>query len=501
MQNKLSQYIVVILSLAVSWLFFSSNEYFSYTGISLSFLCLAIFSYYYTKKSIQNTIYFIFTCVLASFLVIRAEPFTTFLNFIALIYSTSFIIRPPQSSQSSSIFKVVFLPLKISADLLFTSKKDFYSALDFRSKLKKLFTFEPKFSKILLSNNLLLQVTITFFVLVIIIPLLASVNPIFRDLANNLFSQINLDPIYDFLIYLLENLLTSVTVSRLILFAFLLGYLPGIILNSTKPNLQTSKSASNDLDLVVPKSATFVTVLVFIFTQISLYLASSDYLATLGYSYGRLVNEVFFQLSFVSVTICSLVYFERKSTRLTKILSSLLILECFALLIFAFKSDFDYVYYWGQTHKRLYGYAIVALLAGIYILLCTKIFVPTTKKLNYLFYSTVYALLLLFIVNITNFDYQIYKNPPKESDGVVYKYLDELSTDSEHYTEIYDLMEVQNNFQKFKFKIHGNSSTISRNISRLQTKYSDPHFDLRTFNWSEYKEYQKVKEIQIIDKK
>ncbi|MEM1312069.1 MAG: DUF4153 domain-containing protein [Patescibacteria group bacterium] len=286
--SQLTRYIVILVSICIPFLVFSSNNYFSYSGIALAFMLISLFSFIYSDKKLVHIVFFIISAVLAFFLVFRADSLLTIFNLIGLIYSISFLISSPESNDSSNILKLIILPWKLFMGLTFATKDGFYDNLlswkqsisnaDQKSESKlTIFTFWKQLTSFKLSDNFLLQIAVTVLVLVFIVPLLASVNPVFQDIVVNIISNINFRFLSEYLNSILESIFTFTTVSRILIFIFLLSFLPGIV---TKKDLDDEgfDLKLDKTNLLLPKVSTFLVVLGFTFTQIGLYLASSEYL-------------------------------------------------------------------------------------------------------------------------------------------------------------------------------------------------------------------------------
>lgn len=108
---------------------------------------------------------------------------------------------------------------------------------------------------------------------------------------------------------------------------------------------------------------------------------------------------------------------------------------------------------------------------------------------------------MVISVNTLNFDNLIYNNPPKESTGVVHEYLETLSTDSENLAAIYSHSQEMAQEKNEQNSDEYYYSRINQKVLELKEKYDDPRFDWRTFNWSEYKAYKTLENVEVIDKK
>ena len=493
MSQSSHKYLAVILSALIPFFVIGSITSFTNTGTALGFIILGTFYYFLSKKSVLNTTYLVSTIILATFLIIRSNALTTFFNVSLLIYLLSFLTKDPIEENKASLVNLVLWPVLVIPDILQVKSRGFYDGffkflkqdnkkdeIQNQDKESWKIQMEEKAKK---DNNLFFQVFISLVLIAIIIPILASINPIFADFINSMLGFSNL---WDFLI-------SSVNISqfyRILFFGLLLIIIPKVIISKNKEFILKKEDTESERILTIPKSVTIATILVFIVTQFQLYFLSQSYLEELGYSYSQLNNEIFVQLSIVTFIIFSLIYFERSQQKLAKILSYILIAESVILLSFAFKSDFDYVSNWGFTEKRLYGFAVIGWLFGLFSLLVLKISKLIEKKI--LLQSILILSASIFIViNIANFDWLIWNvNKTRETQGIEYDYLSRLSTDANNYKELYEITQTEE-------VDYSTAANVEWNIIKLQEKYENG-IDIRHFNLSEYNQYLEIKDLDVM---
>jgi len=439
--------------------------YFPYLGIATSLITLSSLVFFFKKnKSIFNLILYILTLVFSFFIVYNSNLFLTFLNILAVLLLGSLIALP------KSELNLGFLQFLISPITVFFEAFETPSDYKFKLSLKTNTQTYVEIGKSLL---------ISVIILLVILPLLASANPFFNKLVADVIEIFNLR-------ILLENLFSAnyfVWLIRAFVFAILTLFVPRLITfinNSTVKQLSITNPLSS-VDLFLPKFLVCLIIFIFFITQTQLYFASPETLQALGYSHSAYAREVFGQLSIVALVILGLIYNDKSKKKLSIMLSYFLVFEGIFLTFIALKSDYDYSLNWGFTYKRLWGFTGVFGILGIFVLYIQKCaeFVKGVILL---------ISLLLIGVNIANFDYLIFHHRKSTThSGTDYLYLSGLSSDSQSYGELLSMLE--------KIKQTNNLATrrVLTKINKLQKKYRQ--LDLRTFNFSEYLQYQKIKSI------
>ncbi len=439
---------------------------FPFAGLSISFSLLATLVYYIkVRKSYTETLLFLIILALCACLVLRANLFLTFLNVSTILFLGAFYIKPELKDFRFSFFELIFAPIS-------TVWKSFQT--------KNEYTWESAFSassKIVNLSKTLKTVAMTSAILIVIIPLLASANPIFSKLVTNVFDVKRI----------LEFLLpkdVEIIFFRIFLFAILAYFLPRILsyANIKEMAKEQSKEFLNSDFLWLPKIAISIVLFVFFITQIQLYFASQQTLYALGYTNSSYTREVFGQLTLVAAIVIGILYNDKKRTKKEKITTLFLLFECYFLAMVAFKSDYDYSNAWGFTQKRLWGFTGVTWLILV-LLLYIYIYLKRYEQARFVKGVLAISSSLLLIVNILNFDYLIYHfRKSTTQDGVDYQYISQLSPDAQAYYEL-----------ATQFP----SIYTANNIRALQNKYRE--FDFRSFNFSEFQQFLAIKSINPQD--
>jgi Domain of unknown function (DUF4173) len=431
--------------------------YFNYLAVAIfgiSFVSIVIF---FKMKSDKHVIdfydwAFYSLSILASLLfIIRTDFLTLFFAFSVFLYSSSWLILNKFQKYliGETWWNFFFTPFinffKIWGISL--KKNDWYKTVDQAQDNKdKSLSNNPLFQYLSKVNwaNLILGIFIAIIVSLFILPFLISSNPIFEQGVRQIGERLNdLLTNFTWLINLINalNIFDGWFVIRLATFVYFSFYIPKLIVFLTNTDIkenikakeiydkmqQTSDKISDknnekqEFNLVIPKFVISIILFLFLITQIQLYTASLDYLNSLGYSLGRYTNEVFFQLSFVVVIIIFLLYIDLKKTKLSKVLTFVLLGEGLGLVLSAFRSVWIYITTWGFTHKRLYGVFLSLFLISLLGIFLTY----TLKKLPKLFeHITLLVAFTLILIGVVNFDYLIYNfNQPRETKGVAIDYV------------------------------------------------------------------------------
>jgi len=440
-------------------------HYFPYLGIAISLVILSNLVFFFKKnKSGFNLVIYLMTLIFSFFVVYNSNLFLTFLNIVAVLFLDS-LMALPSANSDLGFGKFLISPLTV-----------FFQSFKNPSEYKINFDLKGNSKNIIeISKSLL----ISLVALLVIIPLLASANPFFNKLVIDVIEIFNLRN-------LLQSFLAgnyAVWLVRFFVFFILTLFIPGLVtfVIKNKTGRVVIANPLSSANLFLPKLLVGLVIFTFFVTQAQLYFASPNTLQTLGYTNSQYAREIFGQLSVVALVILLLIYNDKNKKTLPSILTYILMLQGIFLAFIALKSDYDYSANWGFTSKRLWGFAVVGGLLGVFSLFLLK----------YGKFVRGVILLISFLligVNLANFDYLIfhYRKSTTHS-GVDYLYLSNLSSDSQSYGELLTMLE--------KIKQTDNTTIwrVLTKIKRLQKNYQQ--LDLRTFNYSEFSQYQKIKSV------
>ncbi len=477
---------ICLLSLLFSYLIVNIN-YFPYFGISLTLLIFVIFTYKSKKiKREDSRLYLIFTLLFSALISIRSEGFVTFLNITASIFFGSLMLISG-TKYGSGFIDHLFSPVVLIFRSIFT-KSEYYLDLN-RTKGEK-----PTRD----NADSVVGVILTFILMLIVIPILASVNPFFQKLVENTWNYFNLVNIFKDLGY--ETVF--IWCLRLVFFFVFLLIIPKLITLIQKTNdLRIPlRLGLLKLSLTLPKFALAGILAVFFVTQYQFYFATPEILSSMGLTYSQRAREVFGQLTVVSGIVLWILYNSRIANKWSKFLSVVLGIEGVFLTIMAYISAFDYINAWGFTYIRLYGVAFATWMLGIFILFFrTHKFGDQDPQNNFVKNTIILSGAVLLLINVFNFDYLIYHfKKASTGEGPDYTYLSHLAADSrsskDQFTKLKEAANKRPGEANYDNK---NPYVILYKIENLQTKYKK--FDLRTFNLIDYIEYKDIKDIDTTE--
>jgi hypothetical protein len=337
------------------------------------------------------------------------------------------------------------------------------------------------------ANFYFVNALVTILVLCIIIPLLSYSNPYFGQIVDKILANF-----YN----TFRDIFSFASIIRLFLAVLLYNFLPRLYcyLNIQEPVIASDES-QQEFDLSIPKVAVISTIFAFFVAQVQIYFNPS----LLANNTGKTVNEIFFHLSVVCLIVFALLCISLKAKILVKITSWILLFQATLLGLIALNSDWAYISNWGLTHKRLYGLAIIIWIFGAIIIFGYK-----SLRISNLTKSLVLLVAIVFgLTNLANLDYLVYQNPPQEATGIEKNYISAMSLDSgsleieyKKQLAIVELAQKEGGFNNDCYEPSWFYSNTNQ-IHYLQEKYSKTQ--ILSWNWSEYTNYQKVKNIKLVD--
>lgn len=463
------------------------QKHFPYLGMGISLITFTSLVFVLLKnKSLYTYVFYLLTFLFSFFIFYRANPFLVLLNLTAVLSFGSLMIFSQKEEKIGGFLSFLISPFAI-----------LFESINLKSKYTidlSLIIKQGKDVKKDQWHNVFKSLAITVVVLIIIIPLLSSANPIFARLIADIIRFLNVG-------VWLEKLFTTnayLHLVRLLFFLFLAMLLPRL-LTYADSTLKISPFLSFKLtrqNLTIPKIVVGAVLAIFFVTQAQLYFASKETLLELGYTHSKYAREVFAQLSIVALIVFGLVYNDKSENRWAKITTFLLVTESLFLNLVALKSVYDYSSNWGFTYKRLYGYATVAWIFGVF-----SLFLYTylqRRKNSFLVKNTIaYSGIILLAINVLNFDYLIYHYAKSTTHaGIDHLYLSGLSSDAQSYNKHLQIIskELEENKEGDLRKTDA-AWNILWKIESLQNKYSN--LDFRTFNFSEYFQYRRSQQLNL----
>jgi Domain of unknown function (DUF4173) len=469
LQNRFFYWILAIIIPLIA----INNTYFPFSGVAAAGILLTVFTLLSKPKITKiDWIFALVAIVSALNFFFKTSFLPLFFSGFLWFYSSSWLVDKGISRTIN-----MFIPWVYS----------FFSVWGTKDTLPKLnFSQNKKLNEILQkkSSAYLINLVIAIGVLALIVPFLSMSNAYFGTFTTQIF-----DGIRTFLNSIFGNI-GPLSFLQILVFIFLVNFLPRQFLFLQKPELN-EQAEKSEFSLFVAKCAVAVTLCVFLFVQVQTSLNP----ALLNDSPGKVVNEIFFYLSVVCFVVFGLLYINLRSSLWTKITSGILLIQAFLLGLIAFKSDWTYIMDWGLTHKRLYGLAVLTIILFNIIIFASYLVAKKLVKYNLPVILTLTFCIIGTITNSINLDYIIYRNTPKESQGVELNYISEMSLDS---------YSLKSEFEK-QYNDSGNYDqtcinyswlgTNYRKIVYLKEKYSKPQ--VLGFNYIEFQNYLDIKDIKL----
>ena len=474
-------FVISLLSLIFSYLIITLN-YFPHLGFTLSLVLFSLLSYKFKKdKGKETKLYLTFTLLFSLLLSVRSEGAITFLNLVAALFFGSLILVS-YDKDKKAVLDYIYAQLLFIIKSVF-ARNDYY--LEFKEKKTSFNTVK--------ATEIVFGILITIFLLVIILPLLSSTNPFFLRLIENVWNFLSLENLFKNIV--LESVF--IWSLRLVFFLIFIFIIPKIITLINKSNNYTLPSffKIDALPLHIPKLVLAIILFVFFITQLQFYFASDEILKSMGISYSQHTREVFGQLSLVAGIVLVLIYNDKGKSTLGTILTYILGVQGIFLTLMAYKSVFEYINAWGLSYKRLYGLTFATWVTGIFFHFFRN-YRQNKGVAMFVKKTIIFSGVILFLVNVLNFDYLIYHfQKAKTGQGVDYTFLSTLSPDSlSYHDQFLNLKEVTEKGD-YSLEVYNNINPliILYKIESLQRKYSK--FDFRTVTFLDYLQYKQIKSV------
>jgi hypothetical protein len=473
--------LTLLLSIIVAWMILPIVTGFPMVAFFIFFTGLSSLIYVVKKdKGWIDSILYFGVLTLSFFLIYRANEFLQFFNFLFIIFLISVLTRPLIDIRD--IFRLLISPLTV-----------FFNALTSQNLFKYTFS-PPTFIK---RRNYLKEYTPTILVTAVVlfttIPLLASANPIFKNIFQQIFELFNLNWLFNY--FIADSVV--IYLIRILIFLFLAYMIPRALSVTLKGTKEYGTVPGFAINYLFPKISLAGILIVFFVTQLQLYFATPELLKSLGYTNSKLTNEVFAQVTIVAFIVLLFTYLDKSRKKWNTKLTYFLLLQAYFLIGVAFKSVVDYSALYGFTEKRLWGYASMTWLTGalgVYIFH----FYRNTSVQSFIKQMLAFSVLVIFIINLLNFDYLIYHTAkPSTQAGIDYAYISKRSVDAHYYNEVLPKLinDIQISSAPDQSKILP-AMNIIQSIKKLRIKYGEMK-NLNSFNFAEYQEYEATKHMDI----
>lgn len=476
---------ITIASIFSAWVITGLHNYFPYTGLSIAFMAISSIFFALKKEKVKfDKIIYFCIILLSLFIILRASSLLLFLNILAIIAAICLLIN---KRKDYNFIQLATSPLEGLYAFFKTSNQFKAHGITFKNHAQKLKEFRY--------DKLIISICITFILIIFIVPLLSSANPLFDKTTKQFLSFFSIEKFFNFL-FAGNVILAGWRIGLSILFFVIFSRIATYLYTEKQETLGDKTAIVEESILALPKIIVAIIVFVFAITQLQLYFASDAFLRSLNYTHSKLVNEVFGQLLIVSAITIALVYNSKSRSKFSQILNFILIIEGLFLTFVGFKGDYDYSFIHGFTTKRLYGFTGIFWISATYILYI-KNYIKQFKNNVFVNNFIILSLTTLLLINFLNFDYLVYQvRKPTVNNLIDYNYLSTLSTDASYYKDIVlSLNETVDKYgdKKMENWPKGYSIYMIDMIRDLQKKYKT--IDFKTFNASEYLEYLSIKDI------
>ena len=484
----------ILIALLFTYLIIVPRE-FPFFGLAVSFATLSTLVYFSKERrnQIHHALYF-FLMALSFCILLRSNGFLTFLNIISVILLGSFLTLWPSERRSFGLLHFFTSPFALLQRTWKTPYRYFSG-----TSPSSLFRLKIRQDTVM---RVITSVAVTALSLLIVVPLLASANPLFERWVGDFLRLFQLEYLFEKILSL--EFLESVR-NKIIFFLILAFLIPKMIRFSSESNTEfrLKQNILRHVHFLFPKILISAVLFLFFLSQVQLYFANDATLQALGYTHSQYAREVFAQLSIVALVIFGLIYLDPSQKKNSRMLTFVLVLQAVFLAIIAFKSVYDYSSLWGFTQKRLWGFTGVFWILsalGLFAYSYLRRLDPSRLILGLVFLSSS----TLLAVNLVNFDWLIYNHRQSSTQaGPDHLYLSRLSADSLAYGE--ELEAIDQQVAEVRERTGGTTGEydsirfagwqLANRVQRLQEKYQK--FDLRTWNVTEYMQYQKVRSVDV----
>ena len=472
-----------------------NQYYFPFAGWAM--VGITAISYIMLAKSKLNVFDWIFALIAvlsASMYLIYSSGMIMSFAFLVYIYAGSWLLTKSPTKNLLKIFHLFFpfvfaflqvwtTNAKLLNDPKSTNTESNTKPNSIWNKTKKAIDNSPK---------LILNILISVLVLVLIVPLLSYSNPYFGQFVGDFFSNIWNQ---------IKDIFSVWTILRAIIFVYVSFGLPRLFNYCQKPNSEDSFDTF-EFDLSITKFTVVITLLGFFIAQIQTYFNPN----LLNTTAGKMANEIFFHLSVVCLVVFVLLYINLKNKVIAKVSSLILLIQSAFLGFIAFNSDWFYVTTAGLTHKRLYGFGVLLFVFSVIAIFIFEL----NKKNSKLSQSLALVFCVVFgLTNAINFDRLIYNNPPTESwqgsSRVEKNYVSTMALESYSLEKEFAVQSEAFLRQRKTHKWDYSCANLGwlrmnyRQVEYLQNKYKSPQ--ILSFNWTQWSNYLRIKDIKLFDQK
>ncbi len=234
---------------------------------------------------------------------------------------------------------------------------------------------------------------ITVLVIVIFVSLLSKADPVFAQIIEDFFGNIEKRFIFSLVLIALATLGCTISI------------------NAQKP-INTKLSFLNYYDFIIPLSVLTTLLAVFLAIQFTYLFGGQADLSAFDLTFSEYVRKGFIELliaTFFGILISVIIllkqdHLKAKENKILKLVHFVLLLELFLMLVSAFKRDIIYIDSYGLTRIRIIGGMFLVWLAALFVIIIAANFTKKISKQTILISSVSLGFVLFVILNTVNLD-------------------------------------------------------------------------------------------------
>jgi hypothetical protein len=268
-----------LLFISAAFAYLLTPGFFPSFGLTIVLASFATLVFRYKKqRALFDKLYFALTIACALFITIRTNEFLILLDLLGVLFFGSLLTIPSEERNSLGILRIVRLPLSVIIKFLVTENK---FVINWNKLIKGKTIEQRKLREITLS------IIITVSLLLLVIPLLSSANPLFEKWVTSFNSIFNINKLLD--VFFGRNF--PVFLMRTLLFAIFLFFIPRALSFVKIGKTNQTESQPVVLPFLLPKMVIAFVLFVFFISQMQLYLATDTTLKMLRLTHSQYARD------------------------------------------------------------------------------------------------------------------------------------------------------------------------------------------------------------------
>lgn len=359
----------------------------SHPGIGWSLFFTIFFGFFFTLFPKEKRGFFVYflslTGIIASLALMgRANDFMADINVSTIFFSTAFLIILHSVEDAE---KHIFAFIRGAWATFFGLFRQFGNLYTFAQTHKE----KGKFNIL----QVLKTSAITVVIIVVFVSLLSQADPVFAQIMEDFFGNIE------------ARFLASLIIIALVTLGFTIS------IKANKP-INAKLSFLNYYDFIIPLTVLITLLGVFLAIQFTYLFGGQADLVAFDLTFSEYVRKGFIELliaTFFGLLISVLILFKEdhlktKENKVLKIVHFILLIELLLMLVSAFKRDIIYIDSYGLTRIRVLGGIFLIWLAGIFTLITSANFIKKFPKKQILVGAGGFGLFFFLVLNIANTD-------------------------------------------------------------------------------------------------